>query len=101
MISKHVIDTLEYSKVLEYVSKYSQTELGKEILLKSLPFNSVKVAKESGLKVSEAKEILINNTRKEITSPQIFIENNYQIKNIHNFVIKEKKTLNMLFYKLL
>ena len=61
MISKHVIDTLEYSKVLEYVSKYTQTELGKELLLNTLPFESINLANKSGLKVSEAKEILIKN----------------------------------------
>jgi DNA mismatch repair protein MutS2 len=61
MISQKVLETLEFVKVLEYVSKYSHTEIGKEIIINSLPLENSELAINSGRKVSEAKEILIQN----------------------------------------
>ncbi|MBU0474951.1 MAG: endonuclease MutS2 [Bacteroidetes bacterium] len=61
MITKKVLNTLEYFKVLEYIAKYSYTEIGKELILTSLPFNNSDLATKCGLKVSEAKRILIEN----------------------------------------
>lgn len=61
MIKKKVLNTLEYFKVLEYIAKYSYTEIGKELILNSLPFSNSDLASRSGVKVSEAKKILIDN----------------------------------------
>ena len=61
MISKEILSRLEYFKVLEYVAKYSTTEIGKELVLNSEPFASSEFAILNGQKVSEAKEILIQN----------------------------------------
>ena len=61
MITQKVLNTLEYFKVLEYLAKYSYTEIGKELILTSLPFNNSDLATKCGLKVSEAKIILIEN----------------------------------------
>lgn len=61
MISNKSIDQLEFSKVLEQISLYSYTELGKEGVLKIKPFSSVEDAVYQGDLVSEAKEVLINN----------------------------------------
>jgi len=61
MIIKQVLNTLEYFKVLVYVAKYSSTEIGKELLLNTLPFPDPKLALKSGLLVTEAKNIIIEN----------------------------------------
>ena len=61
MITQKVLNTLEYFKVLEYIAKYSYTEIGKGLILNSLPFNNSNLATKCGMKVSEAKRILIKN----------------------------------------
>ena len=60
-ISEKVLSHLEYYKVLEYIAKYTYTELGKELLLSIKPVNEIELALRDGNFVSEAKEILINN----------------------------------------
>jgi DNA mismatch repair protein MutS2 len=61
MISEKVFTLLEYQKVLEYISKYIYTELGRKLLLSAKPFVKIKDAQQIGLFVTEAKEILIKN----------------------------------------
>jgi DNA mismatch repair protein MutS2 len=61
MISTSVYDKLEFNKVLQYISKYSQTEKGKEVVLSLLPSDDQQNAKTEGELVTQAKEILIKN----------------------------------------
>jgi DNA mismatch repair protein MutS2 len=61
MISNSVYDKLEFQKVLQYISKYSQTEKGKDEILAILPADNEEAAKAEGELVTQAKEILIKN----------------------------------------
>lgn len=60
MISKKSTEQLEFGKVLEQISNYTYTELGKESVLQIKPFNNVVDAVNQGDLVTEAKEVLIN-----------------------------------------
>ncbi len=111
MTSSQVLDTLEYFKVLKYVSKYSYTEIGKELILGSLPFENKKLAIKNGLKVSEAKEILIKNdippfeylpniyeqlTQSKIEGSVLTINN---IRDTYNVLVVSRKIKNFLSVK--
>lgn len=61
MISEKVISILEYEKILNYISKYASTELGKQKLKRLTPHNQKSKAIIFGNFVSEAKEALIQN----------------------------------------
>ncbi len=61
MISPFVIEKLEYQKVLTYISKYSNTEKGRNRILKFYPSTNKEEIIVEGKLVSEAKEILIKN----------------------------------------
>ncbi|MBU2494735.1 MAG: endonuclease MutS2 [Bacteroidetes bacterium] len=61
MISKQILEKLEFIKVLEYITVYSYTENGKNIVLNKRPYNSIEEILKYGSYVTEAKEILINN----------------------------------------
>jgi DNA mismatch repair protein MutS2 len=61
MISDSVLEKLEYSKILQQISKYSVTDPGKRILLALKPFENLPLVVQEGNYVSEAKEILIRN----------------------------------------
>lgn len=111
MISAQVLETLEYFKVLEYVAKYSYTEIGKELILTSLPLKSSKFATTIGVKVSEAKEILIQNdipplefipnihsqlSQSQIEGSVLTIKN---IRDTENLLIVSRKIKNFLSTK--
>lgn len=61
MISESVLDKLEFTKVLQLVSRYTVTEPGKKFLLELKPFESLHLVIQEGNYVTEAKEILIKN----------------------------------------
>ncbi len=61
MISDKVISILEFEKILNYISKYASTELGKQKLRNLTPYNQKSEALKIGNFVSEAKEALIQN----------------------------------------
>lgn len=61
MISNYVLEKLEFSKVLQYISKYASTENGKKIITDLKPLANSEVAKIEGELVTQAKEILIKN----------------------------------------
>ncbi|PID59559.1 MAG: endonuclease MutS2 [Ignavibacteriae bacterium] len=60
MITKPILDKLEYSKVLTFIANFTSTEIGKEKILSAKPFNKLEEAEQEGQFVYEAKEILIN-----------------------------------------
>ncbi len=111
MTSPQVLEILEYFKVLEYVAKYSYTEIGKELILTSLPLKNSKLATSIGLKVSEAKEILIQNdipplefipnihsqlSQSQIEGSVLTIKN---IRDTENLLIVSRKIKNFLSTK--
>ena len=61
MIIEPSIEKLEYRKVLNFISNYSVTDLGKESILNLTPYGNKSSAVEEGNFVTEAKEILINS----------------------------------------
>lgn len=61
MTSKSTLEKLEYLKVLEYISKYTATEPGKDRVLAIRPFNDPEEIYRQGKAVEQAKEILIRN----------------------------------------
>ncbi len=88
MISNLVLEKLEYPKVLSYISNYTATEKGKELILNLRPFENVELAKKEGSYVNEAKEILINFEY----PPLNFLPNLYQDlsrSNIEGTVLSE------------
>ncbi len=111
MTSTQVLETLEYFKVLEYVSKYSYTEIGKNLILKALPKEKFEVAIKCGLKVTEAKNILIENdippfeflpdihlqlTQSRIEGSVLTVDN---IRDTQNILISSRKIKNFLSTK--
>lgn len=61
MINKAILEKLEFSKVLQFISKYASTEPGKAEVLKLEPLPNVQSSLLEGNYVTEAKEILIKN----------------------------------------
>lgn len=61
MITKQVLERLEFTKVLEYISVYSYTENGKSIIFNKRPYDNITEVLKYGSYVTEAKEILIHN----------------------------------------
>lgn len=61
MTSPKSIEKLEFKKVLEHISGYTFTELGKKSVLEIIPFDNAKDAEFEGQLVSEAKDVLIRN----------------------------------------
>jgi DNA mismatch repair protein MutS2 len=59
MISGTVLDKLEYGKILENISRYTNTENGKNIILALQPLDNLEEIIKQGRYVTEAKEILI------------------------------------------
>lgn len=61
MIDLNTLQKLEFEKVLSHISKYCSTEKGKSIILNSRPFDNLNRIQQLGNRVSEAKNILIDN----------------------------------------
>lgn len=103
MISEKVFSLLEYYKVLEYIAKYTYTELAKEFILSIKPLLDIENALRNGKFVSEAKDILINNDIPPIESlPNLHqslshsrIDGSFltseNIKSIKNLAIQSRK----------
>ncbi len=58
MIDKLVLEKLEFEKILNQVSKYSSTEISKNLILKLYPSSDISFIKTEGILIEEAKEIL-------------------------------------------
>ncbi|MBZ0199308.1 MAG: endonuclease MutS2, partial [Ignavibacteriaceae bacterium] len=95
MISPNVLQKLEFPRVLQYISKYSITERGKNNILTTLPNLSTNEAQQRGKLVSEAKDILIQNDYPPI---EFIPELDVLLANsrIENAVLEEKKILDVL-----
>ncbi|MCU7494970.1 MAG: endonuclease MutS2 [Ignavibacteria bacterium] len=61
MISKSVLEKLEFPKILQFISRYAYTEGGKKEVFRLEPLESLQMAKLEGSYVTEATEILIKN----------------------------------------
>lgn len=58
MIDNLVLEKLEFEKILNQVSKYSSTEISKNLILKLYPSSDISFIKTEGILIEEAKEIL-------------------------------------------
>lgn len=56
------LEKLEFQKVIEQISKYAFTELGKSFIASTKPFNEISQAVDYGKLVSEAKNIIIEKS---------------------------------------
>ncbi|MEW6653100.1 MAG: endonuclease MutS2, partial [Bacteroidota bacterium] len=61
MITKEILEKLEYSKVIAKIEKYCATESGKKLVSEMLPMYEIKAIQLESVRVNEAKEILIRN----------------------------------------
>ncbi|TSA29737.1 MAG: endonuclease MutS2, partial [Ignavibacteriales bacterium] len=61
MITKDVLEKLEFNKVITHIEKYCSTENGKKAIQNLVPLESIDEIKKNGEQVNEAKEILIKN----------------------------------------
>ncbi len=95
MISPHVLQKLEFPKVLQYIAKYSITERGKNNILSTLPNLSSQESMQRGKLVCEAKDILIKNDYPPIDfipELDVLLANS----RIEGAVLEEKKILSVL-----
>ena len=60
MTDSAVIEKLEFKRILNFISNYSSTDLGKEYIDNLSPYGTKDEAEREGQLVSEAKELLIN-----------------------------------------
>ncbi|PKL82254.1 MAG: endonuclease MutS2 [Ignavibacteriae bacterium HGW-Ignavibacteriae-3] len=61
MITKDVLEKLEYHKVIAQIVKYCITENGKNTVTNLLPLTGLELINKNGRQVNEAKEIIIKN----------------------------------------
>ena len=95
MATSNVFEKLEYYKVLNYISKYCTTQLGKDNILSRLPMNDLLSIKTEGEAVSQAKSSLINNNPPPIEYIPDLKEALSQ-SNIEGSVLNSKKILEIL-----
>jgi DNA mismatch repair protein MutS2 len=60
-MKQQVLDSLEFSKVLGFISNYASTEIAKEIILNKKPSTDIDFIRREGSLVNDAKNIIINN----------------------------------------
>ncbi len=61
MITKEILEKLEYQKVVSYITKYCNTENGKQIILSLEPIYHKESIELINKRINEAKDILIKN----------------------------------------
>lgn len=92
MINNSTLEKLEFFKVLSFISKYTVTEIGKNIIENLRPMNELDSIIKAGNYVNEAKEILIE----EDYPPISYIPNLYEYlsrSTIENTVLPKNKIL--------
>ncbi len=95
MIANSILERLEFSKVLQYISRYCTTESGKKNVLSSVPFETQEQSIAEGNLVSEAKEILIKNNQPPLEYIPDLAETISKC-NIEGALIESKKILEIL-----
>jgi DNA mismatch repair protein MutS2 len=95
MILPSVLDKLEFSKVLIFISKYAATEKGKSDILALKPFEESSIVSLEGKLVTEAKEILIKNVFPPIDYiPDI--EESISKSRVEGTILESRKILEIL-----
>ncbi len=88
------LEKLEYNKVLNYISKYSSTQIGKTHILSRLPFGQAYLAKKEGENINQAKVCLINNPPPFEYVPDL--NDALSQSNIEGSVLSSRKILEVL-----
>ncbi len=95
MITKPILEKLEYEKILNYIAKYAVTEPGKIEILNTVPLDNKSLVELEGKYVTEAKEIIIKSDVPPINYlPDLFED--LSITSIEGAVINGKKILAIL-----
>ena len=95
MISEDVLEKLEFNTILTYISKYTSTEIGKNIILSTRPFSSLNTIIEEGNFVSEAKNVLIEKDY----PPFVFVPDLYNqlsTSNIEGSILSQSEIKSIL-----
>lgn len=95
MISKSVLEKLEFSKILQFIARYAYTEAGKKEVLRLEPLQNLTMAVLEGSYVSEATEILIKNDFPPISYLPDLRED-LSRSNIEGAVLTNKSILDIL-----
>jgi DNA mismatch repair protein MutS2 len=95
MITANVLEKLEYTKVLTYISRYCVTQKGKDNILSNLPLSDLNEIKKEGESVTQAKSLLINNMPPPLEYVSDLNEALSQSK-IEGSVLSSKKILEIL-----
>jgi DNA mismatch repair protein MutS2 len=90
-----VLENLEYSRILNYISKYCITQRGKDNILSLNPFEDIDSIKREGETVDQAKESLISNNPPPLEYIPDLNEALSQT-NIEGSVLTSKKILDIL-----
>ena len=95
MIDQLILDKLEFQKILQFITRYSVTELGKQKVSELKPLTNISLVRMEGEYVSQAKGILIQQN----TPPLEFIPNIHAAlsqSRIEGAVLDGKKILETL-----
>lgn len=95
IISKDTIERLEFTKILDFICVYAYTELGKKEILYTCPKENLSEAIYSGNLISEAKNLIINNSLPPFSYlPDI--KNEILKTSIEGVLLSPKSILNIL-----
>ncbi len=95
MVKPETLDKLEFKKVISFIAKYCITENGKEFTLNLTPHPLLDLIVKDGAKVTEAKEILINNDQPPLEYLPDLTETLAKSK-VDGVVLSAKQILNVL-----
>ncbi len=95
MINSKVLEKLEFQKILEFITKYVYTELGKKRILETLPFLTRSETLLQGAFVTEAKDILINNDSPPLTYIPNLLDALTSI-SVEGIILSDKEILDVL-----
>ncbi|MFA4924437.1 MAG: endonuclease MutS2, partial [Ignavibacteriaceae bacterium] len=92
MIEKEVFQALEFDKVLTFIAKYCITANGRQNILSALPFENQNEILNEGMRVSQAKEILIQQSVPPIDFLPDLVED-LAVSGIEGALLSAKKIL--------
>ncbi len=95
MINNKVLEKLEFQKILEFITKYVYTELGKNKVLETEPLTNKNEIVLQGSFVTEAKEILINNDSPPLTFIPNLLDSLTSI-SVEGIILSDKEILDVL-----
>ena len=77
-MNTHYLDKLEFNKVLENLSKYCSTDLGKELAMQLTIYHDANIVKQKLAETEEAVNLVFRNS----------LPSFYNICDIHNYILR-------------